>query len=133
MFDLVELPAMERMSIISASTPGQRCIHVTARRTRCPTRTGGTTRNGPAPWRKATGTGPGTRAKSAKSGNHLVDEQGQGLLLLLVRHAVVAPEAVLVHAQLLVRANPLDDFGRRADHRGPVQRVELELRSLREL
>lgn len=58
---------------------------------------------------------------SLEGGKHLADEKVERLLLLLVREAVVAPEAELVDAHLLVVPEPLDDFIGGTDHRGLVQ------------
>jgi hypothetical protein len=52
-----------------------------------------------------------------KGGDDVLDEQLQGLLLLVVGHAVVDPVGELVDTQILVVLDPLDDLVRCADHR----------------
>src|SRR5690349_6185671 len=73
------------------------------------------------------------RSRLPEGRDDLLDEQREGLLLLLVREAVVAPEAVLVDTQVPVVADALDHLVGRADHRRLVQGVELELRAVLEL
>src|SRR3989344_8011441 len=64
---------------------------------------------------------------SAERWHYVLDKQFQGFLLLGMRQAVVAPEAELVDAQLLVVLDARDDFFRGADHRGLVQALQFEL------
>src|SRR5688572_22415317 len=68
-----------------------------------------------------------------EGGEDVPDEQLERLLLLRVREAVVAPEAELVDAHLLILAEPLDDLVGRADHCGLVQGLGLELGTTLEL
>src|SRR3954466_11499229 len=69
------------------------------------------------------------RNRSLEGGRDFLDEELEGLPLLVVRQAVVAPEAEFVVAEFLVVLQAGDDLVRRTDHGRAVQGLESLLRS----